>query len=35
LSSAMKKLGVKTRAQLLRKVPPLPFVVAGEEHALG
>jgi len=30
LSSAMKKLGVRTRAQLVEKVPPLPMTVAAK-----
>ena len=35
LSSAMKKLGVKTRAQLSRRVPPLPLVMTRDRQAVG
>ena len=35
LSSAMKKLGVRTRAQLSRRVPPLPLVMTREKQAVG
>jgi DNA-binding CsgD family transcriptional regulator len=36
LSSAMKKLGVKTRAQLVEKLPPLPMrMEAPREPAAG
>lgn len=35
LSSAMRKLGVKTRAQLLKRVPPLPFLAADREQVSG
>ena len=35
LSSAMKKLGVRTRAQLARRAPPLPLVMTREEQSVG